>query len=162
MPERYCKPCRELEISPDEGAVGFEPATEDDARTIIELRKQIWATTYRGVYPDSMIDGFDDTWHLKKELQRIRNPQYRVYRIVKDDCSIGYLSTRKTDVVILQSLYILEEYQHQGIGRSRDSRAYCEIGRLDSVKVSTGPAETGKGRTKSPLQTICFARLNHI
>ena len=98
--------------------VRFELATEDDAKTIIELRKRIWATTYRGLYPDSMIDDFDYAWHLEKELQRIRHPQYRVYRIVKDDCNIGYLSTRKTDVVMLQSLYVLEEYQHQGIGRT--------------------------------------------
>ena len=97
--------------------VRFELAAEDDAKTIIELRKQIWATTYRGLYPDSMIDDFDYAWHLEKELQRIRHPEYRVYRIVKDNRSIGYLSTRKTDVVILQSLYVLEEYQHQGIGR---------------------------------------------
>ena len=96
----------------------FELATEDDAKAIIELRQQIWATTYRGLYPDSMIDEFDYAWHLEKELQRIRHPQYHVYRIVKDERNIGYLSTRKTDVVILQSLYILEEYQHQGIGRT--------------------------------------------
>ena len=38
--------------------VRFELATEDDAQVIIELRKQIWATTYRGFYPDSMIDDF--------------------------------------------------------------------------------------------------------
>ena len=97
--------------------VRFEAATEDDARTIIELRKQIWSTTYWGFYPDSMIDGFDHAWHLEKELQRIRNPQYRVYRIVKDGRNIGYLSTRTTDMVLLQSLYILEEYQRRGIGR---------------------------------------------
>ena len=97
--------------------VRFEPATEEDARTIIELRKRIWATTYRGFYPDSMIDDFDDAWHLERELRRIRHPEYRVYRIVKDGRSIGYLSTRKTDVVMLQSLYILEEYQRRGIGR---------------------------------------------
>ena len=86
------------------GAEQFEPATEDDAQTIMELRKRIWATTYRGLYPDSMIDEFDDAWHLEKELQRIRHPEYRIYRIVKDDRSIGYLCTRKTDVVLLQSL----------------------------------------------------------
>ena len=98
--------------------VRFELATEDDAQTIIELRKRIWATTYRGLYPDSMIDNFDYAWHLDKELQRIRHPEYRVYRLVKDDRNIGYLSMRKTDVVMLQSLYVLEEYQHQGIGRT--------------------------------------------
>ena len=107
--------------------VRFEQATEDDARTIIELRKQIWGTTYRGFYPDSMIDDFDYVWHLEKELQRIRHPEYRVYRIVKDDRNIGYLSTRKMDAVMLQSLYILEEYQHQGIGRTAFEfvKQYC-------------------------------------
>lgn len=48
--------------------VRFELETEDDAKTIIELRKRIWATTYRGLYPDSMIDDFDYAWHLEKEL----------------------------------------------------------------------------------------------
>ncbi len=113
--------------------VSFELATEDDAKTIIELRRQIWATTYRGLYPDSMIDDFDYAWHLEKELQRIRHPQYRVYRIVKDDCNIGYLSTRKTDVVTLQSLYVLEAYQHQGIGRTAFEfvKQYCRENRAD-------------------------------
>ena len=69
--------------------VRFELATEDDAKTIIELRKRIWATTYRGLYPDSMIDNYNYAWHLDKELKRIRNPQYRVYRIAKDDRNIG-------------------------------------------------------------------------
>ena len=107
--------------------VRFELATEDDAKTIIELRQQIWATTYRGFYPDSMIDEFDYAWHLEKELKRIRNPQYRVYRIMKDDRNIGYLSVRKMDVVMLQSLYVLEEYQHQGIGRTAFEyvKQYC-------------------------------------
>jgi len=103
--------------SPETGTAKFKRATEDDARIIIELRRQIWATTYRGIYPDNMIDEFDYTWHMERELQRIRHPEYRVYRIVKDDCNIGYLTTRLTDTVILQSLYLLAEYQHQGIGQ---------------------------------------------
>ena len=114
--------------------VRFELATEDDAQTIIELRKQIWATTYRGLYPDSMIDDFDYAWHLEKELQRIRHPEYRVYRLVKNDRNIGYLSMRKTDVVMLQSLYVLEEYQHQGIGRTAFEfvKQYCRENDTDS------------------------------
>ena len=114
--------------------VRFEQATEDDAKTIIELRKRVWATTYRGFYPDSMIDDFDYAWHLEKELQRIRHPQYHVYRIVKDDRNIGYLSMRKTDVMMLQSLYVLEEYQHQGIGGTAFEfvKQYCRENDADS------------------------------
>ena len=114
--------------------VRFVLASEDDAKTIIELRQQIWATTYRGFYPDSMIDDFDYAWHLEKELQRIRNHEYRVYRIVKGDRNIGYLSTRKSDGVLLQSLYILEEYQHQGIGRTAFEfvKQYCRKNGADA------------------------------
>lgn len=107
--------------------IKFEPATEADARTIIELRKQIWGTSYRGIYPDSMIDDFDYVWHIEKELQRIKSPAYRVYRIVLNDRNIGYLSTRKTDGIMLQSLYVLQEYQHRGIGRKAFEfvKQYC-------------------------------------
>lgn len=57
-------------------------------------------------------------WDMEKELQRIRYTQYRVYRIVRENRNIGYLTTRKTDVVMLLLLYVLEKYQHQGIGRT--------------------------------------------
>lgn len=97
--------------------VCFIPAKENDAMTIIELRRQVWAATYRGIYPDSMIDDFDYAWHKKKELQRIKHPSYNVYLITKDTHRIGYLTTHKTDVITLQSLYIITEYQHQGIGK---------------------------------------------
>lgn len=97
--------------------IHFIPATENDAIAIVELRKQIWSTTYRGIYPDCMIDNFDYTWHKEKELQRIRRSDYAVYLITIDNLNIGYLTTRKTDIITLQSLYIVDEYQHQGIGK---------------------------------------------
>ena len=97
--------------------IHFIPATENDAIAIVELRKQIWSTTYRGIYPDCMIDNFDYPWHKEKELQRIRRSDYAVYLITIDNLNIGYLTTRKTDIITLQSLYIVDEYQHQGIGK---------------------------------------------
>ena len=97
--------------------VRFVPATENDAMAIIELRRIIWGTTYRGIYPDSMIDEFDYAWHHEKELQRIRHPRYAVYLISKNGCNIGYLTLRKTEIITLQSLYVMEDYQHQGIGK---------------------------------------------
>lgn len=100
-----------------ENTIHFISVTENDAAAIVYLRERIWATTYRGIYPDSMIDDFDYAWHLDKELQRISNPEYAVYLITRDYLNIGYLTIRKKDKVILQSLYILEQYQHQGIGK---------------------------------------------
>ena len=98
-------------------SIRFIPATENDVMAIIELRRRVWETTYRGIYPDSMIDEFDYTWHQCKELQRIRHPQYAVFLISKNGCNIGYLTTRKTEIITLQSLYVIKEYQHQCIGK---------------------------------------------
>lgn len=111
--------------------VRFTPATERDVDTILELRRTIWSSTYRGIYPDSMIDDFDTAWHREKELQRIRHPDYRVYLIAMGDHPVGYLTTRKGEEVLLQSLYVLAGYQHRGIGRRAFDymREYCaEIG----------------------------------
>ena len=94
----------------------FVEAAKEDVPEIIALRHQIWGTTYRGIYPDDMIDNFDWAWHQEKELLRIKDYQ-----------NIGYLTMSRTDGVILQSLYILSEHQRQGIGRAAFDfiRAYC-------------------------------------
>ena len=65
-----------------------------------------------------MIDNFDWAWHQEKELLRINDPAYSVYLLQKDDQNIGYLTISRTDGIVLQSLYILSEYQRQGsVGR---------------------------------------------
>ena len=48
----------------------FVEAAKEDVPEIIALRHQIWGTTYRGIYPDDMIDNFDWAWHQEKELDR--------------------------------------------------------------------------------------------
>ena len=54
----------------------FIEASEEDVPSIIALRQRIWDTTYRGVYPDSMIDNFDWDWHREMELLRVHHPAY--------------------------------------------------------------------------------------
>lgn len=107
--------------------VMFVKATENDVLSIISLRQKIWGTTYRGIYPDSMIDDFDYVWHREQELARIKHPSYSVYLIVMDNQNIGYLTMKKTNIITLQSLYVVSEYQKQGIGRKAFEfiRDYC-------------------------------------
>lgn len=45
--------------------VRFVPATENDVMAIIELRKQVWITTYRGIYPDEMLASVYKGIHIK-------------------------------------------------------------------------------------------------
>lgn len=39
--------------------VRFVLASISDAETFGQLRKQCWQSTYRGIYPDEIIDNFD-------------------------------------------------------------------------------------------------------
>ena len=105
----------------------FIEASEEDVPSIIALRQRIWGTTYRGIYPDSMIDNFDWDWHREMELLRVHHPAYSVYLARKGRQDIGYLTINEADVITLQSLYISAEYQRQGIGRQAFDfvKAYC-------------------------------------
>ena len=95
----------------------FVRACSEDVPSIIGLRHRIWSTTYRGIYPDCMIDDFAWDWHREQELRRLHDPKYAVYLIRKERQNIGYLAIHRGDVVTLQSLYIASEWQRQGIGR---------------------------------------------
>lgn len=105
-------------------AIEFILADEDGAKTISELRHEIWCTTYRGIYSDERIDNYDYEEHRQRDLQRIRDTSYRVYLIVNDGEPISYLYFSTFETVNIQSLYIRQEYQRQGIGR----QAFALIG----------------------------------
>ena len=106
----------------------FVRACSEDVPSVIGLRHKIWGTTYRGIYPDCMLDDFDWEWHREKELARINAPAYAVYLIRKGQQDIGYLTMHHAGRVTLQSLYIVSEYQRNGIGRKAFDfvRAYCQ------------------------------------
>lgn len=116
----------------------FIEASEEDVPSIIALRQRIWGTTYRGVYPDSMIDNFDWDWHREMELLRVHHPAYSVYLVRKDRQDIGYLTINEADVITLQSLYISAEYQRQGIGRQAFDfvKAYCRAHHAASLSAT--------------------------
>ena len=107
-------------------AIVFRFAEEKDGRTITQLRQRIWQTTYRGIYPDDLIDDFDYVWHLEKDIKRIRSNKYLVFLILTDDIPIGYMILRKDNNLLLQSLYVLPRYQRCGIG----AKAFALIRRL--------------------------------
>lgn len=100
-----------------EYTVSFVPTTEADVETMIHLRQKVWASTYRGIYPDSMIDEFDYPFHRKMEFQRIQDPTYFGYRIRKDGQDAGYLTLHSAKPLRVLSLYLLPEFQHMGIGK---------------------------------------------
>jgi len=107
--------------------ITFHTAKEDDATKIAHLRQKIWSSTYRGIYSDEMIDHFNYEWHETKDRNRIQNENYHVY-VIEDgekheEKQIGYFTFSerpkplyKDYHIRLDSLYVLPEYQRQGIG----------------------------------------------
>ncbi|WP_274955172.1 GNAT family N-acetyltransferase [Anaerostipes butyraticus] len=96
--------------------VEFHSAEVEDAPAIAQLRKKIWSTTYRGIYPDEMIEQFDLEWHTQKDAQRIQNPDDAVYLIKREERVIGYITLHNSQPPHLLSLYLEDEFQNCGIG----------------------------------------------
>ena len=98
--------------------VEFVTAKISDAATISMLRQRIWDTTYRGIYPDAVIDDFNYDWHQQRDLKKISDPSFTVYLIKCGDEDIGYFIFQLADSVVwLRSLYVLQEYQNRRIGK---------------------------------------------
>ena len=99
--------------------IAFVPAAEADAPVIAALRREIWGTAYRGIYPDEAIDA--------RDLARIRDEGMRVYVIRCGAAPVGYFSFTVTPRVHIASLYVLPAYRRQGAGRAAVAiaRGYC-------------------------------------
>lgn len=105
----------------------FIPIPESEVSALGVLRQKAWASTYRGICPDELIDQIDYDWHRGKDLLRLRDPAYRNCFISVDRERIGYLTLRHGEPMLLQSLYLLPQAQKQGIGRQvfQFIRQYC-------------------------------------
>ena len=112
----------------------FVPATESDARTICRLRKTVWAETYRGIYPDDIIDRYDFDGHLQRDLARIRDPRNAVWLIADGQEPVGYFYVRTGEKIHIDSLYVLTPFRRCGAGRAafRLARQLCAEHGIDS------------------------------
>lgn len=97
--------------------ISFVPVQESEAGLIGQLRQKVWSSTYRGIYPKEMMATFDYDWHKKRDLMRMRNPQFHHYFIQYNGTSVGYLTLKEEPILLIYSLYLLPEVQKQGIGR---------------------------------------------
>ena len=71
--------------------VSFVFAKPEEAHLLSEFRQKVWATTYRGIYPDKLIDEFDFDFHDSRNLQWINSEEYSVFFITADGEKAGYL-----------------------------------------------------------------------
>lgn len=97
--------------------VRFVLASISDAEIFGQLRKQCWQSTYRGIYPDEIIDNFDFSFHLEQDIKRLNDKQYKNFLIKRNNVNIGYMTLKfNSDFLLIQSLYLLANEQCKGIG----------------------------------------------
>ena len=125
----------------------FVPVKPEEAQELSDLRRRAWSTTYRGIFPDEMIDHFDYAFHNERNRMILHSENYAVYFLVYGTENIGYLTLRKKDPLRLQSLYLLEEYRRKGIGTMafRFVRDYCREHRISH-----------RGRLTHSTRIYCF------
>ena len=103
--------------------IAYRKATVEDCYAIAELKGIVWNTTYKGIYSDEALNGYD----VKKNEQILKiivnNPEIEVYVATVHDKIVGFMTCGKPYKPFrhyeqeVGLLYILKEYQKQGIGR---------------------------------------------
>ena len=95
-----------------------------DAPLLTATRQKVWNATYRGIYPDEMIDDYAFEAHLARDVKRITDPENTVWLAMDGDDCVGYLyvgpcgyGRYKDFDFCLNSLYFLPPYQKMGLGR---------------------------------------------
>lgn len=97
-------------------------ATNEDCRSLAILKRRIWETTYRGIYPDEKLDKYDIDLNENKFKDMIKQQSQKLIVVLNDSEIIGYMSYGKIlrgfdehthDIGLL---YLEKEYQGKGIG----------------------------------------------
>ena len=99
-------------------------ATILDCYKLAKIKKEVWETTYRGIYPDSKIDNYDYNIQTNKFKQMVNNKDIYLYIIMVDNKIIGYFDYGKPVSRPYKDykqeiglLYLLKKYQNKGLGK---------------------------------------------
>lgn len=97
-------------------------AQQSECTTIAEIKRCIWQSTYRGIYPDSKIDGYDIREQSKKFERLIDDKNLFLYVAEEDNNIVAYMCCGKRyreahgENYEIFLLNVLKEYQGKGIG----------------------------------------------
>ena len=95
----------------------FKGAVPADTACLTATRKKVWASTYRGIYPDSMIDQYDWEFHMAKDRKKLEDPSLHTFLVMDGDKCVGYFSygPDREGAFCLYSAYLLPAYQRKGL-----------------------------------------------
>ena len=123
----------------------FREAVLSDAPVLTETRRKAWDATYRGIYPDEMIDNYDFAYYLARDEKRIADSEQLVFLLMDGDACGGYLcigspsyGAYKDFGFCLNALYLLPAYQGRGFGRQAFAITAAECRRRGFQKFFCG------------------------
>ncbi|NLY46148.1 MAG: GNAT family N-acetyltransferase [Tissierella sp.] len=97
-------------------------ATYEDCRDLSMLKRRIWETTYKGIYPNEKFIKYDVDLNENKFKDMIKQQSQRLFVVLNDSQIIGYMSCGKIMRAFnkythdIGLLYLTKECQGKGTG----------------------------------------------
>ena len=104
--------------------ITYRKATLEDCLAIATLKGIVWNTTYKGIYSEESLKNYDILRNQKIFENIIQNPYIELYVAICNEEIVGFMTYGKPFKPFMDfqqeigMLYILQEYQRQGIGRT--------------------------------------------
>jgi ribosomal protein S18 acetylase RimI-like enzyme len=111
-------------------------ATLDDCKDLSVLKRQVWETTYRGIYSDEKIDGYNYESQEEKFKNLVKSKKQHLYIATQNNNVVAYMcygeslrpfKTYKNEIILF---YIQKEHQGVGLGRALFEVGYNELKKL--------------------------------
>ena len=115
----------------------FILANKKHSKELSYLKKEVWETTYRGIYPDEVIDNYDYVKREEKFNSLIDDNNQEVYICMIDEKIVGYMvlgsplhGTLEGYDLTINDLGINKNYRGKGIGKQ-----FIEIAKSKNKKL---------------------------
>lgn len=116
--------------------ISYRLAEYKDCLDLAIVKKQVWETTYRGIYPDNSLDNYSIERNIAIFEKIIDNPDINLFVALDSEKVVGFMDIGRPFRSYMDYkqelglLYILKEYQRRGIGKRFMKLAY------DTVKMN--------------------------
>ena len=107
----------------DTTSIQFREAVLTDCYDIAVLKSKVWNTTYQGIYSQEKLTGYDVEKNTRVFESIVTNPEITLYVATDGEKIVGFMTCGKPYKPFREYgqeiglLYILKEYQRQGIGK---------------------------------------------
>lgn len=122
----------------DEGPA-IAPAELQDIPDIQSIARRTWAATYADLIPDDVQDQLLNSWYSSDGLeQTIRSDRtiFLLARTQQHPVGFAQFAQLSPEAAALARIYVLPEYQNQGIGTTLLDAAIAELKALGVKKLS--------------------------